>query len=409
MAMDEVLIKFEEEISRMLENEDDLKVMEAFDQIERNLYSVKSVILINNRELEKAEELLLEGIEKHSQDFDINYNLAYLYRLTGRFDEAIKVYAKAKTLSADFDTITGIEEQITVIAKEHKNEPLVSVCMPIFNDEKHILKAIDSVLKQTYQNFEIIVCDNCSTDKTYEIVDKIDDSRIRLYKNEENIGFLLNSNRSWHKAKGKYIVTLHGDDAYYDSYIENVVKIFNGNNKVGIIHFMQEELRKNYFDNLSYFKSDKYYSKIFGCAITPPPTQTAFRKEALLKTHYYESDYWTAEVRLMMKIASEGYDAYIEGQYLFERYNGSEKDSSQIDKFILRFEHLYRLYADYKHDKKIKRSDLELFKKQLVDSFILLFQNKDKHMDIDFAFKQNKELMMSNNELSRIIIEHVFK
>ncbi|OFV70021.1 glycosyltransferase [Acetobacterium wieringae] len=409
MEIDEVLIKFEEEISRLLENEDDLKVREALDQIERNLYSVKSVILINNKELDKAEELLLEGVEKHSQDFDINYNLAYLYQLTGRFDEAIKVYTKVKTFSTDLDIITGIDEQILGIEKEHRNEPLVSVCMPIYNDEKHISKAIDSVLKQTYQNFEIIVCDNCSTDKTYEIVDKIEDSRIRLYKNEENIGFLLNTNRTWQKAKGKYIVTLHGDDAYLDSYIENVVKIFNNNNKVGIIHFMQDELRKNYFDNLSYFKSVKYYSKIFGCAITPPPTQTAFRREALLKTNYYESDYWTAEVRLMMKIASEGYDAYIEGQYLFERYNGSEKDSSQIDKFILRFEHLNQLYTDYKRDKKIKHCDFELYLKKLTDSFILLFQNKDKHADIERTFKQNKELIMSDNELSRVIIDHVFK
>ncbi|AFA49237.1 glycosyltransferase family 2 protein [Acetobacterium woodii] len=409
MAIDEVLIKFEEEINRLLEIGDDLEASEAFDQIERNLYSVKSVILINNRELEKAEELLLEGIEKYGLDFDLNYNLAYLYRLTGRFDEAIKSYAKVKTLTADFDVITGIDEQIVDIEKEHTNEPLVSVCMPVYNDEKHILKAIDSVLKQTYQNFEIIVCDNHSVDKTYEIVEKIIDSRIRLYKNEENIGLLLNSNRAWQKARGKYIVTLHGDDVYHDSYIENVVKIFNSNRKVGIIHFMQEELKKNFFDGLSYYKSDKYYSKIFGCSITPPPTQTAFTKESLLKTNYYEMDYWTAEVRLMMKIASEGYDAYIEGQYLFDRYNGSEKDSSQIDKFVLRFEHLYRLYDDCKKDRKIKHGDFELFKKKLIDSFLLLFQNKDKHKDIDRTFKRNKAQIISNQELSRIIIEYVFR
>lgn len=407
MSVNEVLINFEKEINRLLESGDNCKAKDALQKISCGLYSVEAVILIKDGDLDNAEEVLLNGLKKFNKEFDLFYNLAYLYQLTGRYDEAVEFYLKAKDLVDESDVVLEINAIIKEIVGNHRNEPLVSVCMPIYNDEKHIIKAIQSVLNQTYQNFEIIVCDNNSSDKTYDLVKSIKDPRIRLYKNKENTGFLLNSNKAWKLAKGKYIVTLHGDDAYNETYIENVVRIFKDHIKVGIIHFIQTELKQNYFEGLTYYKSDKYYSKIFGSLLIPPPTQTAFRKEALIKSNYYHTDYWTAEQRLMMNIAQQGYDAYIEGLYLFERYNGPEKDSSQIDKFVLRFEHLYRFYEEFKEDKKIKSKDLDSFKKKLVESLILLFQNKDKNPEIRKAFINNKDLIKSNFELLSNFIDYI--
>ena len=64
--------------------------------------------------------------------------------------------------------------------------PLVSVCIPVFNGEKYILECINSVLEQSYTNFELLILDNCSTDSTFTIIEKIGDSRISYVKNENN-------------------------------------------------------------------------------------------------------------------------------------------------------------------------------------------------------------------------------
>lgn len=64
----------------------------------------------------------------------------------------------------------------------------VSIIMPLYNAEKYVMSTIQSLLNQTYQDFEIIVVDDCSTDNSVEIIKKLDDTRIKLYRNSENCG-----------------------------------------------------------------------------------------------------------------------------------------------------------------------------------------------------------------------------
>ena len=70
--------------------------------------------------------------------------------------------------------------------------PLVSICIPSFNNEKSISYTIDSILNQTYENIEIILIDNCSTDNTFNVMQKYLDKNIKIYKNDENIGVVGN-------------------------------------------------------------------------------------------------------------------------------------------------------------------------------------------------------------------------
>jgi glycosyltransferase involved in cell wall biosynthesis len=104
--------------------------------------------------------------------------------------------------------------------------PLVSVCIPCYNAEKHIAETIASVINQTYQNWEIIVCDNCSTDGTFKILQSYKDPRITILQNESNIGFLANSQKVMSLAKGKYIKWLCADDLITADCIEKQVNIF---------------------------------------------------------------------------------------------------------------------------------------------------------------------------------------
>lgn len=96
----------------------------------------------------------------------------------------------------------------------------VSVCIPVYNGEAFIAAAIDSVLQQTYRDFEIVVVDNQSTDNTISIVKKYADPRIRLIKNDTNIGMIPNWNKAMNEARGTYIKILPADDYIYPTCLE---------------------------------------------------------------------------------------------------------------------------------------------------------------------------------------------
>lgn len=102
---------------------------------------------------------------------------------------------------------------------------LVSVIIPAYNAEKYIKDAIDSVLKQTYPYFEIIVVDDASQDKTVEIVRSFKDERIRLIQHEKNQGPGAARNTATEAAKGRWIALLDADDQWHPQRLEKLIPL----------------------------------------------------------------------------------------------------------------------------------------------------------------------------------------
>ena len=117
-----------------------------------------------------------------------------------------------------------------------ENKPLVSVLITSYNREKYIAEAIESVLQSTYSNFEIIITDNCSEDKSYEIAKSYEakDKRINVYLNEKNLGQFPNRNLAASYAKGKYIKYLDSDDIIYPHGLETMVNAMEQFPEAGI-------------------------------------------------------------------------------------------------------------------------------------------------------------------------------
>jgi len=107
-----------------------------------------------------------------------------------------------------------------------KSAPLVSICIPTYLGARHIATAIDSVLNQTFTNFELLIVDDNSRDNTLAEVVKFSDSRIRVLNNKNNIGAQGNWNRCLDEARGKYIKLLPQDDSLAPSCVEQQVEIF---------------------------------------------------------------------------------------------------------------------------------------------------------------------------------------
>jgi len=106
-------------------------------------------------------------------------------------------------------------------------ESLVSVCIPMYNSEKTIAKTIESILAQTYTNFELIVVDNASTDSSVEIVKTFQNPRVSLIEYHNHLPSAeLNWDRCFYHAKGEYMAIFHADDIYLPNMIERQVETF---------------------------------------------------------------------------------------------------------------------------------------------------------------------------------------
>ena len=104
------------------------------------------------------------------------------------------------------------------------NMPMISVIMPVYNGEKYLCEAIDSILNQTYTDFEFIILNDGSTDKTEEIILSYDDPRIVYVKNETNLQIVKTLNKGIALAKGKYIARMDADDISLPERFEKQLK-----------------------------------------------------------------------------------------------------------------------------------------------------------------------------------------
>ena len=109
--------------------------------------------------------------------------------------------------------------------------PLVSVGVPVFNAQRHLTAALDALMTQTYDNLEIIISDNNSSDDTAELCRHYAelDSRIKYIRQDENIGILANFQFVLNEADGKYFMWFAGDDECESSYIEELVGFMEQN------------------------------------------------------------------------------------------------------------------------------------------------------------------------------------
>ncbi|MCL2413217.1 MAG: glycosyltransferase [Bacteroidales bacterium] len=123
---------------------------------------------------------------------------------------------------------------------------LISIITPCYNDEKNIGEAIESVLAQSYQNWEMLVVDDCSTDNSAEIIRSYceKDSRIRYFKTDFPTGSpVVPRNIAIEKANGRFIAFLDSDDVWFSTKLEHQVKLFS-DDKTAIVFSNHEKINE---------------------------------------------------------------------------------------------------------------------------------------------------------------------
>jgi glycosyltransferase involved in cell wall biosynthesis len=114
-----------------------------------------------------------------------------------------------------------------------KKNPIVSIILPVYNNEEDVLGAIQSVINQTFKNWELLIIDDKSTDNSYQIISNFlntkKDNRIKLLRNKKNVGCYMSLNRGLKNVKGQFITRIDSDDKYHSAKLISQVRYLKKN------------------------------------------------------------------------------------------------------------------------------------------------------------------------------------
>ena len=176
--------------------------------------------------------------------------------------------------------------------------PLVSVGTPVYNGEEYLENAINSILSQTYHNFELIISDNCSTDSTETICKKFQqlDNRVFYYRNKKNMGFCWNQNHVIRLSKGKYFLLAHHDDIRAQNYVEQCVKVLENDSSIVLCYSTTQDINENEIhiqrsDPLKHYNSQNTIERL---------------KEIIELNHICEPDFGLIRMAILKKTKLHG-------------------------------------------------------------------------------------------------------
>jgi len=291
---------------------------------------------------------------------------------------------------------------------------LVSIVMTTYNGEKFIRKQLDSIVNQTYKNLEIIICDDCSSDNTIDIIKAYQkkDKRIKLYINEKNLGFTKNFEKAISLCNGDYIALADQDDIWRLNKIEVMIKniddaiLVYGDEK--IIDENDNIIANSFFEFEEFNKSDNCYKK-FLCSNYIPGHNMMFKKELILKIIPIPKELLYHDMWITILAAKNGNIKYIDktlGYYRQHTENISRKKIKKRNIFQKIFNPIdWNTYVLWNKD-RIKR--IQIFKKyfpedkKFLDDLENYYSHKRRMKSFLFALKNIDIIVVQKGFLRKL-------
>ncbi len=128
---------------------------------------------------------------------------------------------------------------------EYANQPLVSIILPSYNHEEHVGLAIESVLSQSFGDYELLISDDCSSDRTVDVIRTYHDKRIQLHVYTENQGATINHKYLIDRARGKYVALINSDDLWLPKKLEKQVAYMESHPDCGACFSVADMIDEN--------------------------------------------------------------------------------------------------------------------------------------------------------------------
>ncbi len=228
--------------------------------------------------------------------------------------------------------------------------PKVSVCIPTYNRAKFLVYAVDSVLRQSYTDFELIICDDGSTDNTSEIVSQWNEPRICYIKHPVNIGRSNNMRSGFEASVGTYFIKFDDDDALIPQFLEKTVAVLEAEKSVDfvctnhwIINQKNERIESATTANSTRWGKDKLKQGVISDLMTETfkyqslqVGSTLFRRDCLNDVNYMRPEADGCEdFDLLVRLAIAGKQGYFLPEFLMEyRLHGGQTSLRQNLHFL---------------------------------------------------------------------------
>lgn len=228
-------------------------------------------------------------------------------------------------------------------------ENMVSIIIPVYNAEKYIYYALESIVKQTYKNFEVIIIDDCSTDNSIDIVENMGLKNVKIIKLKRHRGVSIARNIGIRTAKGRYLTFLDADDMFVKTKLERQIEFINKKAMIyGSYKYMSSDGKKVSLKIKVPEKTD-YKIGLKNCRILTSTCMIDLKK--IPKRYCYMPDIMNEDLATWLKILKKGYVAY--GQNDVLAYYRKTRKSRSSNKFRTAY-FRWKLYKNHEKLSGIK-------------------------------------------------------
>ena len=173
--------------------------------------------------------------------------------------------------------------------------PEVSVILPVYNGEKYIAESVESILNQTYKDFEFIIVNDASTDNTLSILKSFDDPRIRIVNNEVNLKVVKSLNKALNLATGNYVARMDGDDIASPLRFEQQLEYFKQHSEIDICATQIEVFGDKKYITRQYEHHEFIKASLLFLNVINHPSVMFKRASFVDNGFYYDESYNNAE------------------------------------------------------------------------------------------------------------------
>lgn len=201
----------------------------------------------------------------------------------------------------------------------------VSVLMPVFNAEKYLRKAIDSIISQTEKNWELIIVDDGSTDNSFDIVSSYKDERIKYFKKDHS-GIVDTLNFGLSKCSGKYVARMDSDDISKIDRLEKQIKFMEDNNLALSGTFSEIiDCLDNVIGNIEYLPKENKKIRLFSLVHNPFIHPSAiFNKDIIIKSGGYKNFKHVEDYELWTRIIYKNKIANLPEKLIYYRIHDKQ-------------------------------------------------------------------------------------
>lgn len=283
--------------------------------------------------------------------------------------------------------------------------PAVTVLMPVYNGEKYLKDTIESVLSQTFLDYEFLIIDDCSTDHSERIIEEYNDTKIRFFRNEKNLGQTKTLNKGIKLARGNFIARCDQDDINYPTRLSMQYEYLISNPKVALlgtaVNFINQEGKNLYFNPIV-----RHHNKILEKFCMGNPimhSSVMFNRKIIMNLNGYSTDFMICQdADLWLKIARENIiDNLAERLVSIRIHNDQVTRNNHYDK--LRFSEAEKIYYQLTKFPNLSYSSITLAKAVRL-YYLNKIGNKTLPISLFFIFYNYPSLILNKYFWMKILL-----